>query len=66
MIGYNPQADYLLDPQQRPDKLPRCGICKRQIYYGEVYYTMFIGASEINICSDCYSEIGCSSVIMED
>ena len=58
VVGFNPDKDYLLDPQQKPDSGFRCGGCGRQIYFGEVYYEMFVMESDITICSDCYKALG--------
>lgn len=66
MVGYDPDKDYLFDPQQRPDNRLRCGCCRRQIFFAEVYYTMFTGRQEMNICSGCFSEVEQSAQLMED
>lgn len=65
MVGYDPDKDYLLDPQQKKDKLPRCWCCRRQIIFGEVYYTVFVKSSELELCCDCYKDITDSCAIME-
>ena len=66
MVGYDPDKDYLLDPQQMKDKFPRCKGCRRQIFFGEVYYEYFGPLGEGEICSDCFAEIERSAGIMED
>lgn len=57
MIGFDPNKDHLYDPQQRRQSKLICGGCRRQIFYGEVYYTLIASVSEIDICADCYREI---------
>ena len=57
MIGYDPNKDHLLDPQQSRQSKFMCGGCRRQIYFGEVFYTLIANVSEITICTDCYREI---------
>lgn len=66
MVGYDPDMDYLLDPQQKKDKFPRCLCCRRQIIFGEAYYTVFVKSSEREICCDCYEDVTDSYAIMEE
>lgn len=58
MIGFDPNKDHLLDPQQKPDSGLQCGGCGRQIYYGERFYALTTMAAEITICHDCYTALG--------
>ena len=57
MVGINPDFDHLFDPQQQKQSNLICGGCRRQIFFGEVFYTLIANVSEINICTDCYREI---------
>lgn len=66
MIGFDPDKDYLLDPQQEPDNRLRCGFCRRQIFLGEVYYLMIVHSQEMHVCSDCFSELEQSAAVMEE
>ena len=66
MVGYDPDKDYLLDPQQKKDKFPRCKVCRRQIFYGEVFYDYSGSLGDGYLCSDCFAEIERSASIMED
>ena len=66
IIGYNPDADHLFDPQQKPDNRLRCGCCRRQIFLGEVYYLMFILSNDMPICSDCFSDLQGTASLMEE
>lgn len=56
-VGYDPNMDHLFDPQQQKQSNLICGGCRRQIYLGEIFYTLIANVSELNICTDCYREI---------
>ena len=58
MVGFDPNKDHLLDPQQKPGRGLQCGGCGRQIYYGEIFYELITIAAEITICHDCYTALG--------
>lgn len=57
MVGFDPNKDHLLDPQQRRQSKLICGCCRRQIYFGEVFYQLIALTAEMPICTDCYREI---------
>ena len=63
MVGFNPNKDHLLDPQQRRESKLICGGCRRQIYFGEVFYTLIANVSEMNICTDCQRELERSATV---
>lgn len=64
-IGFDPDKDYLFDPQMKEEKFTRCDCCGHQIFRGEVYYALpvscflsgIIGNDYLTICADCRREI---------
>ncbi len=65
IAGYDPDKDYLLDPQQRDAFTLRCDWCGHDIYGGECFSRVpsplwvrnAVGKEEITFCSDCLHEI---------
>lgn len=65
ITGYDPDKDYLIDPQQRDTLTLRCGWCGHDIYSGERFSRVpaplwarnATGDDEITYCSDCLHEI---------
>ena len=74
IAGYDPDKDYLLDPQQRDAFTLRCDWCGHDVYSGEhfsrvpapLWVRNAIGKEEITFCSDCLHEIMDEIAILED
>ena len=64
-IGFDPDKDYLLDPQMKDTKVAICDCCGHQIFPGELYYELYIcrglsqvvGKDSLILCKDCECEI---------
>lgn len=58
IAGYDPDKDYLLDPQQRDVKIRAvCGCCGHNIYEWEDYYELDVKKDVLIVCSDCREEM---------
>lgn len=65
ITGYDPDKDYLIDPQQRDAFTIRCDWCGHDIYNGEhfsrapapLWVREKTGKGEITFCADCLNEI---------
>ena len=65
ITGYDPDKDYLIDPQQRDAFTLRCDWCGHDVYSGEhfsrvpapLWVRNATGKDEITFCSDCMNEI---------
>ena len=74
ITGYDPDKDYLFDPQQRDAFAIRCGWCGHDIYSGEHFSRVpaplwarnATGEDEVMFCSDCLREIMDEIAILED
>ena len=64
-IGFDPDKDYLLDPQMKETKFAVCDCCGHQIFPGELYYERYlcrglsqvVGKDSLILCKDCECEV---------
>lgn len=65
IVGYDPDKDYLLDPQYREQKtLYKCDGCGRCISGKERFFQLVLKKDFVVLCEDCYNEI--TECIAED
>ena len=57
-VGIDPDKDYLIDPQQRPERIRAvCGCCGHNIYVWEDYFELDVKKDVLVVCQDCFDEI---------
>jgi hypothetical protein len=58
IAGYDPDKDYLDDPQQRDAEIRGvCDCCGHDIYVWEDYYELDVKKDVLIICTDCKEEM---------
>lgn len=58
IVGYDPDKDYMIDPQQRPERIRAvCGCCGHNIYAWEDYFELDVKKDVLVVCQDCFDEI---------
>lgn len=53
-IGFDPDKDYLLDPQMKETTFATCDCCGHQIFPGDKIHV----AQFFVVCHSCYEELG--------
>lgn len=65
IVGYDPDKDYLLDPQQLDTFPGRCDCCGHLIHRGDLFYRLDLPKwlcdaakkSELMICDSCKADL---------